>query len=151
MTTPLRITWSLWLFAAMVFMAIHGCTPQKRLQRLVKKHPELIKTDTIRIHDTIYTATIRHDTVIHERALYDTIRIEKDRLRVEVFRVRDSVFISGTCIGDTIHYYKEVHHDTIHVAPPKPLTLWQRIEKWLLWLLVALLFATLLRLIWQRR
>lgn len=136
-----------WILAAWL-VTVNGCTPEYRLRKLVKKHPELIKQDTIRIHDTIYTATITHDTIVHERRLYDTVRIEKDNLRVEVFRVRDSVWIKGECVGDTIHYYKEVTHDTIHVHPPRRTT-WQRIENWLQWGLVLLLAATLLRLIWR--
>lgn len=38
--------WTAIAFCALIY-ALSGCTPQKKLHRLIKKHPELVRTDTI--------------------------------------------------------------------------------------------------------
>ena len=89
-----------------IILILASCTPQKRLNRLVKKHPELIKVDTLSVHDTIHTETIKADTVFKDttflRLLRDTITVVNDRLRINTYHYRDSIFIEGECIGDTI-------------------------------------------------
>jgi hypothetical protein len=102
-----------------------SCTPQKKLQRLLDKHPELTKKDTLTIRDTITTETISHDTLLNWTNLYDTTYIEKDRLRIKVVRVNDSIYIKGECIGDTIYYEKIVPVDKIiYKKSEKSLNLW---------------------------
>jgi len=89
-----------------IILLLSSCSPQKRLNRLVKKHPELIKVDTLSVHDTIHTETIKADTVFKDttflRLLRDTITVVNDRLRINTYHYRDSIFIEGECIGDTI-------------------------------------------------
>ena len=89
-----------------IILILASCSPQKRLNRLVKKHPELIKVDTLSVHDTIHTETIKADTVFKDttflRLLRDTITVVNDRLRINTYHYRDSIFIEGECIGDTI-------------------------------------------------
>jgi hypothetical protein len=89
-----------------IILILASCTPQKRLNRLVKKHPELIKVDTLSVHDTIHIETIKADTVFKDttflRLLRDTITVVNDRLRINTYHYRDSIFIEGECIGDTI-------------------------------------------------
>jgi hypothetical protein len=90
-----------------------SCSPQKKLNRLLKKHPELIVKDTVNIKDTIITESVKHDTLLNWNTLYDTAYIEKDKLRIKVVRVNDSIFIRGECVGDTIYYEKQVLVDKI--------------------------------------
>lgn len=90
-----------------------SCTPQKKLQRLLDKHPELTQKDTLTIRDTITTETISHDTLLNWATLYDTTYIEKDRLRIKVIKVNDSIYIKGECVGDTIYYEKIVSVDKV--------------------------------------
>ena len=89
-----------------IILLLSSCSPQKRLNRLVKKHPELIKVDTLSVHDTIHIETIKADTVFKDttflRLLRDTITVVNDRLRINTYHYRDSIFIEGECIGDTI-------------------------------------------------
>jgi hypothetical protein len=102
-----------------------SCTPQKKLQRLLDKHPELTKKDTLTIRDTILVDHVSHDTVLSWTNLYDTTYIEKDRLRIKVVRVNDSIYIKGECIGDTIYYEKIVPVDKIiYTKSEKSLNLW---------------------------
>jgi hypothetical protein len=102
-----------------------SCTPQKKLQRLLDKHPELTKKDTIKISDTIITSKISHDTLLNWATLYDTTYIEKERLRIKLIRVNDSIYIKGECLGDTIYYEKIVPVDKIiYKKSEKSLNLW---------------------------
>jgi hypothetical protein len=45
-----------------LIVVLTSCTPQKRLQRLLEKHPELTVNDTIFIRDTIIIPSYRTDT-----------------------------------------------------------------------------------------
>ena len=101
------------LFLVSIFLI--ACSPQKRLARLVKKHPELLHHDTIVKIDTVTITTMRvdHDTTFLEKGT-DTVTIQKDNLTVRYIRVRDSIYLSGTC--DTI---KETVIREVKVDCPK--------------------------------
>ncbi len=59
-----------------------ACSPQRRLARLVEKHPELIKTDTV-----FTTVTIPPDTITVTEAI--TLTADTSRLRA----ITDSLFL----------------------------------------------------------
>ena len=91
-----------------ISLLLFSCSPQKRLNRLVKKHPELL-VDSI-IHDTTFikessidtvTKIVRNDTVtIIER----TIPGERPKPIIKYFynSHTDSIHIRGECPPDTI-------------------------------------------------
>jgi len=91
-----------------------SCTPQKRLNRFHKNHPELFdkKLDTIHIIDSVkYTSpAINVDTATHIKYLYDTITLSKDGLTTQVWIYKDSVFITSQIAPKTVYipYYKSV-------------------------------------------
>jgi hypothetical protein len=92
-------------------------------------------TDTlvVTLHDTIRTETIRTDTAFVYKG--DTITITKDRLQIKYFRVNDTTYIEGKCLGDTLYITKTIKVPTI---TPKPSPF-----KWY-WLLFAALFGAVL-------
>lgn len=65
-----------------------ACSPQKRLNRLIARHPELVRTDTIVVRDTILLPA---DTLIQwktwEITHFDTVTIENERQVVKWRRV----------------------------------------------------------------
>ena len=87
---------------------LFSCSPQKRLNRLIKKHPELVKVDTIVVRDTIRdtinvtTELVKIDTIFSLKEIHDTITITKDNLTIRYYHdtIHDNVYISGEC--DTI-------------------------------------------------
>ena len=85
-----------------------ACSPIKRHDRLVRKYPFVHTTDSVNLIDTIFIKTnaVYYDTVVKDNLLFDTIILEKENLKVEVFRVKDSVYINGKC--DTIFIDKVV-------------------------------------------
>jgi hypothetical protein len=68
-------------------------------------------TDTITVRDTVIVDHVQVDSVFSVK--FDTIRIERDRLRVQVVRVLDSVYLQAECVGDTIYLERVI---TVPVA-----------------------------------
>jgi hypothetical protein len=101
------------LFA--VITITFSCTPQKRLSRLVKLHPELTITDTIKINDTVITTQTRIDTSFHHSSIKDTITIEKEKLRLQIVEICDTIYIEVEHEADTIVIEKEIPVERIVV------------------------------------
>ncbi len=118
---------------AIVLIALFGCSPQRKLNRLIKKHPELLRTDTILWADTLIQWGIRVDTAtsIH----FDTLFIEKEKLKIRLIRVRDSIFVKGEVLTDTIYREFRIPYNPVVV---KELTFWEKYGT-LIWILVFLL------------
>ncbi len=106
-----------------------GCTPQKRLNRLIKKHPHLteVSIDTIKVRDTIYienydttvlSSIIKHDT---------TIIVNNDRTFARYYydTLRQEIYHEVKCLGDTVYYYKDVPYKVEKVVF-KELSWWQK-------------------------
>ena len=92
-----------------ILFLLLSCTPQKRFNRLITKHPYLLTTDTVVIHDTIRIVVpeVDVDTVVEEKTLFDTVYLQKDQLKVKVWMTKDrKVYIQGKC--DTVYVTKIV-------------------------------------------
>ena len=81
-----------------------ACTPQKRMNRLIKKFPNLVQLDTIRIVDTVIVPTIEHDTTtIFKVSTHDTvINSEKVFLKYFYDTLTREIHHEYICFGDTI-------------------------------------------------
>lgn len=123
------------LFALAV--ALVGCSPQKRLNRLLMKYPEL--RDTVVIYDTVEAIVeyVKADTVFRDH--FDTVTLTKDRLRVKYVRMPgDTVYLSGECLSDTIRVPYRVE-----VPVVQPTRTVDRIPWWM-WAILALSFVTVM-------
>lgn len=116
------------------------CAPEKRLNRLVKKHPELLnKQDTLKFYDTIVTRSHHADTLVSIfSATHDTIYLRHENITTKVYVHRDSLYIFSHAAADTIIRYIERPYNQIAAPPALP---WYR-NKWVLivagiWSLVA--------------
>lgn len=86
-----------------ILLLIYSCSPQTRFDRLIEKHPYLIDTDTVIVHDTVIVESpgVNADTVVEYRELHDTVFLEKEQLKVKVYIDREKkVYIEGEC--DTV-------------------------------------------------
>ena len=94
------------LLIILTALTMIACSPKTRFTRLIEKHPELITTDSITIHDTVRVVVpeVKVDTVVKVNDLLDTIYIEKEQLKVKVWMKGDDVFIEGKC--DTVYIDK---------------------------------------------
>lgn len=129
--------YKLFLIWIVLCLFMYGCkTPQEKLNRLVKKHPELLKDTTLIDYDTtiIDIPAVHSDSVIHINTLKtDTFIMTKEHLRVQTIYRNDSVFITGDCFGikDTIVSVEEIK--TNYVVAQQ--------EKWPWWKYVVLAAA----------
>jgi len=101
-----------------VIVTALSCTPQKRLNRLVALHPELVKNDTIHIVDTTIIPEIRIDTAFHESLLKDTVIITKEKLTVKIHQVHDTVYLEAENAADTVIIEKFIPVEKLQTTKP---------------------------------
>ena len=129
---------------SILLLFLISCSQQKRFHRLIEKHPHLLTMDTVYIHDTVKIEVPRvvHDTIINEHFFTeitrDTLVIQKDRLRVEIYHdtIKKNVYIRGEC--DTITVTKIVERK-IPVKYYEKTPLWKKILGWLIF--IAILYG----------
>jgi hypothetical protein len=107
-----------------------SCSPQKKLNRLIAKHPELLQKDTLNvvIHDTIVVETIHYDTITQLSYHDSTIVVNNEKVFLKYFydTLTREIYHEVTCFGDTVYFTKEVPV-IIEKVVIEELTWW---EKW---------------------
>lgn len=89
-----------------------GCNPQRKLERLLMKYPEL--RDTIEVEAIV--EYIKGDTIFMEPLPGDTIVYTKDRLTVKYVDIPGpTVYLEGECKSDTIKIEVPVVQPTRYV------------------------------------
>ena len=85
-------------------IALLSCSPQKRLNRLVKKYPDLLSNDTIRVIDTLVIPTIQIDTttIFIPHKTVEVINNEKVRLQYRYDTITNHIYHEVECKGDTL-------------------------------------------------
>ena len=80
-----------------IAIVISSCSPKARFTRLIDKHPYLLTTDTVTVHDTVEVIVpkVQVDTVVEFSELHDTVFLEKEQLKKKVY-------IEGRCDTLTI-------------------------------------------------
>ena len=112
----------------LLVLIVFSCTPQKRLHRLINKHPGLMQLDTIVIlqfHDS--TTVVNNEKVIL-KYFYDTLTRE--------------IHHEYTCLGDTIIQEKIVPYEKIVI---QELTWWQKYGNIIITITIILLLLTLFK------
>lgn len=133
----LILDWLIVLAVAALLFLISSCTPQKRLNRLIDRHPYLTETDTIKIKDTvrINVPGVRVDsTVSLNDVQHDTLVIRNEQLTVKTIYNNDSIYISGECdtIRDTL--IREIRMPTEKIIYRRP----RDALSWYHWVVIAL-------------
>lgn len=104
----------------MVVAMLFSCSPQKRYQRLIKNHPELIEMDTIWWRDTFYTEKkifvpeYRDSFVIQRDTLIETKRFIitkfKDKFKVvykaDTLTYKDTIMVEKPVAGKIVYVSK---------------------------------------------
>lgn len=128
----------------MLMLFLNSCSAEKRLARLLRHHPGLVKVDTVWGKDTIVIRERRIDTLFYY-AQTDTIIKEQNGAVIKYyFNSSDStVFLEGKCKGDTIVKMYPVVVNS--VVSEKNLTMWEKFKLWLFdnWWWIALIFFVL--------
>lgn len=124
-----------------ILVIFSACNPGQRLAHLIKRHPELVKTDTIKVRDTIIVPGVKKDSTFYYRTS-DTVTLKQNRLEMKYyFNTKDStVYISGKCKTDTLYKDRVLYINKTEVE--KALTIGQRIKIWLFdnwWWILAII------------
>tara|TARA_R110000823_G_scaffold84029_5_gene189239 strand:+ start:1282 stop:1632 length:351 start_codon:yes stop_codon:yes gene_type:complete len=78
----------------------------------MKKNPLIMEKDTLIVMDTVVSPPVAiTDTVIMRQ--HDTITLIKDRLRVQIRRINDTITIDAVCDSDTIIRTIEVPYEKL--------------------------------------
>ena len=89
-----------------------SCTPQQRINRILYKHPHLLKSslDTLKITDTLRIENTIHDTTTIFNRVDSTIIINNEKIFAKYIfdTITKEIYHHIECKGDTIYYYKEV-------------------------------------------
>lgn len=91
-----------------ISLFLAACSPQKRLERLIKKHPELVQKDTVLVRDTIYTTDIHTDTIFFSIKKIDTFYLEKEKLKIQIIKKYDTLKVSADVKRDTVFLEKKI-------------------------------------------
>jgi len=91
-----------------IVLLVPGCSPENRLERLLALHPELMKTDTLRICDTFLVQPVVADTSFLFTKLREPVIIDNDRLHIEMLAKHDTLIVHGECKADTVYREKRV-------------------------------------------
>ena len=120
------------LFAFIIY-TLSGCSANWHLKRAIAKDPSILQPKELVLIDTVViTSSLRVDTLAYFRT--DTITIEKERLRVQIKRIHDTLRISAECQADTVRIFKEVEVPGPVVYRPR--AWWEKIPLPLLLLVV---------------
>lgn len=128
----------------LIILLLASCTPQKRLARLVKKNPELIRIDTVTVTDTFTVITPRTqiDTFYSIKQLIDTVRLEKENLRVLTYLKNDTVYLDAECDTLVIEKIRTVKVPTKTIEVKKD-SFWD--SRWFRFLFIVIFVALLVK------
>lgn len=88
---------------SLVFVALVGCSPAKRIDRLLDRFPGRIRADTTWVMDTVVSRSVRFDTVFTLGELRRDTIVVREGLAVQKIYLRDSVIYTDVeCLPDTI-------------------------------------------------
>ena len=89
---------------ALLILFLSSCSPQQRLQRLLKKNPQLIELDTIIVRDTVIIDTYNYDTLTTFVYSDTTTVINNEKTILKYFydTLTREIWHEVECLGDTI-------------------------------------------------
>lgn len=96
----------------LLILLLIACSPQKRLNRLIDKHPELLQQDTLNlvIHDTVVIESVSHDTTTQLIYHDSTIIVNNEKVFAKYYydTITREFHHYVECKGDTVTVIKEI-------------------------------------------
>ena len=119
-------------------LMIESCGASWHLRRAIAKDPTIVQQRVVKMDTTIITPErIVRDTIV--TTAVDTIEMVRDRVRIQLVRQFDTIFVNVECPPDTIRVVQTASVDSI--CPPRP-TDW---TKWFGWIMCILLLVYIIR------
>ena len=135
-----------WLVKLILLSSLISCSAQWHLKKAVQKDPLILVKDTLVVTDTVESPPVAiTDTVIMKQ--HDTITLVKDRLKVKIVKVNDTITIDAICDSDTIISIVEVPYEKIVYVEKE--TFFDKI-KTLIYLLIIITFVSVIYRISRR-
>jgi len=121
-----------------------GCSPQKRLNRLITRYPQLSQMDTLIVRDTVVIETYNHDTITLLEFHDTTTVINNEKVILKYFydTLREVIHHEVECLGDTVYTEKLV---TVEKAVFRELSWWDKYKEFIYIALVLLLVLIVLK------
>ena len=125
-----------WLVKLILVLSLTSCSAQWHLRKAAQKDPMILRKDTLVVQDTLVVPpVVLKDTVTLKQ--HDTITITKDRLRVKIVKVNDTLIIDAKCDSDTIVRTIEVPYDKIVYVEKE--SIWDKIKNLAIYMALAFL------------
>jgi len=137
------------ILVQIVFISlILGCSPQKRLNNLVKKHPELIQKDTLDllVRDTVVIQEQSFDTTT-QIIYHDSVTvINNERVILKYFHdtITRELHHYLECKGDTI-YKEKIVKVPVDKVIVKELSWWEKYKEFIYIGLVLIMVLIILK------
>ncbi len=121
-----------------------GCSPQKRLNRLITRYPQLSQMDTLIVRDTVVIETYNHDTITLLEFHDTTTVINNEKVILKYFydTLREVIHHEVECLGDTVYTEKLI---TVEKAVFRELSWWDKYKEFIYIALVLLLVLIVLK------
>jgi hypothetical protein len=133
------------LLFILAVLSVFSCSPCKRVQRKILKHPQCLRIDSVKVVDTFNIQGFKTDTVLNIENIYDTVHLVKNNLKIKVVRVKDSIYVDGK-IKDSIIYRSRWKTKVISVEKPsKTKAFFDRLEEGVKWLFVGILIMLMIK------
>ena len=116
-------------------LASVGCSPQKRINRIIKNNPHLVQKDTVWITDTIIVEGVKYDTITKFLTNTKVEVINNERVRLQYFydTVTNEIHHEVECKENRIVYERSFVVDKVITTHD-----WQKYVVWLVILLVVI-------------
>ena len=136
-----------WAVKLILISLLTSCSAQWHLKKAVQKDPLILVKDTLVVTNTVVSPPVAiTDTVTLKQ--HDTITLVKDRLKVEILKVNDTIIINAECASDTIVRTIEIPYEKVVYVKQK--TLLEKIQGLAFYFaLVVLALAIVKRLIYK--
>jgi len=118
------------VFLCLLLYLLFSCTPQRRLNRLLTNHPELLEKDTIVVRDTVVVENYNYDTTTIIRLHDTTTVINNERVILKYYydTLREVIHHDVECLGDTVYIETLV---PIEKAVFKELSWWEKYKEFI--------------------
>ena len=132
------------VFLCLLLYLFFSCTPQRRLNRLLTNHPELLEKDTIVVRDTVVVENYNYDTTTIIRLHDTTTVINNERVILKYYydTLREVIYHDVECLGDTVYTEKLI---TVEKAVFRELSWWEKYKEFIYISLVLLLVLIVLK------
>ena len=115
------------LFIPFLFTLV-SCSANWHLRKAIAKDPTIIKPQVITLIDTVIVTPAERVETSFVALPIDTITIERERLRIKIRRIHDTLIVDGECKSDTIRITETIEGPPVIKYTPRP-----NWERWLIY------------------